>query len=49
MDITFFRDTKKVCTVVKIPGRAFRIKIVASTRIQKRKLVNNDNVKKYIT
>ena len=47
MDTAFFKDTKKVCTVAKIPGMAFRIKIVASTRIQKRKLVNN--VKKYIT
>ena len=47
MDTVFFKDTKKVCAVVNIPGMAIRIKIVASTRIQKRKLVNN--VKKYIT
>ena len=29
--IKFFKDTKKVCTVVNIPGMTFRIKVVAST------------------
>ena len=31
--VKFFKDTKKVGTVVNIPGMTFRIKIVASTWI----------------